>query len=448
MTLGTILIVDDNDQNLKILSLILRQKNYETICISSGEATITTAHEHLPDVIILDIMMPDMNGFEVCKELKKDDQLSYIPVIFVSGLSNIGDRIKAFEVGGSDYIIKPFHAEEIISRVNQQMVTRKQKLEIEHLHQLEAEKNKHLEEIVARRTLQLNRLNQRMSAILASVIDAIILIYDDGTISITNNGFDRLFGYLPDEVYGKTWIDNFSENYHDELKIAFNDALNDKVRKDIQATAIRKDGSSFDVNLSFSKVGMTHEENVLCICHDITYLKDIERMKDNFVSMVTHELRTPIAGILIIAKQLLKYFDRLSEEQILSKLNQLHTQSETMTDLVQSILDISRLNSAENYPQSKIIDMASVVEAIVNELKTVAEEKQHQLSIIRDNFLGGIKGDEIAFSRMWRNLIDNAIKYTEPSGIINVRIGIAKTKNQKVSILSDSIVAKVFNLSI
>ncbi len=114
---GNILVVDDTPANLQLLIGLLSHKGYTVRPIPSGKLALQGIHLDYPDLILLDIQMPDMDGYEVCKHLKADSRTQDIPVIFISALDDVFDKIKAFEVGGIDYITKPFHAEEVFSRV-------------------------------------------------------------------------------------------------------------------------------------------------------------------------------------------------------------------------------------------------------------------------------------------------------------------------------------------
>ena len=114
---GNILVVDDTPANLQLLIGLLSKKGYTVRPIPSGKLALQGIHLDYPDLILLDIQMPDMDGYEVCKHLKADSRTQDIPVIFISALDDVFDKIKAFEVGGIDYITKPFHAEEVFSRV-------------------------------------------------------------------------------------------------------------------------------------------------------------------------------------------------------------------------------------------------------------------------------------------------------------------------------------------
>ncbi len=112
-----IMIIDDEPGNLQVLTGILKKKDYKIRPVSGGILALQAAKIEPPDLILLDINMPDMNGYEVCSRLKADNKLKDIPVIFISALNGTIDKVKAFSAGGVDYIEKPFHYEEVQSRV-------------------------------------------------------------------------------------------------------------------------------------------------------------------------------------------------------------------------------------------------------------------------------------------------------------------------------------------
>src|ERR671933_235222 len=114
---ANILVVDDAPANLRLLVGILQERGYEVRPVPNGKLALFAAQGRLPDLILLDIMMPEMDGYEVCSKLKADERTKDIPVIFISALSELVDKVKAFGVGGVDYITKPFQMEEVVARV-------------------------------------------------------------------------------------------------------------------------------------------------------------------------------------------------------------------------------------------------------------------------------------------------------------------------------------------
>jgi PleD family two-component response regulator len=114
---GNILVVDDTPANLRLLAGILNGQGYKVRPVPSGELALSAAKGMPPDLILLDIMMPEMNGYEVCEKIKADERTRNIPVIFISAINDVLDKVKAFAVGGVDYITKPFQMEEVLVRV-------------------------------------------------------------------------------------------------------------------------------------------------------------------------------------------------------------------------------------------------------------------------------------------------------------------------------------------
>lgn len=129
---GNVLVVDDTPQNLDLLSEILTSDGFDVRPAKSGGLALLSARTILPDLILLDIMMPDMDGYEVCRRLKKDLQMRDVPVIFISAMDDSVDRVKAFEVGGVDFVSKPFHAEEVLARVRTHLALRRAHIKLEN----------------------------------------------------------------------------------------------------------------------------------------------------------------------------------------------------------------------------------------------------------------------------------------------------------------------------
>ncbi len=121
-----IVIVDDTPDNLRLLIGILKEHGYKVRPAPSGARALATVRKEPPELILLDIMMPEMNGYEVCKQLKADELTKDIPVIFLSALNEVFDKIKAFKAGGVDFISKPFQAEEVVVRVNTHLMIQAQ----------------------------------------------------------------------------------------------------------------------------------------------------------------------------------------------------------------------------------------------------------------------------------------------------------------------------------
>ena len=129
--LVSILMVDDNPANLQVLTSMLKQSGWRPRPVTSGQLGLQAARKEPPDLILLDVNMPEMNGYEVCKQLKADARLADIPVIFVSALGETMDKVRGFSVGGVDYITKPFQLDEVKARVTTHLELRRQRRELQ-----------------------------------------------------------------------------------------------------------------------------------------------------------------------------------------------------------------------------------------------------------------------------------------------------------------------------
>jgi two-component sensor histidine kinase len=150
------MIVDDNPATLKLLEDMLLQQEYEVHSFPSGSMALAAALRHPPDLILLDVDMPEMNGYEVCERLKSATALSEIPVIFLSALNDTQDKITAFRSGAADYVSKPFQFEEVHARVETH-------LKLHGLQRALMLQNARLEEIVAARTSELAKSNESLT---------------------------------------------------------------------------------------------------------------------------------------------------------------------------------------------------------------------------------------------------------------------------------------------
>ena len=150
-----ILVVDDVSQNIQVIGNILFENNYQvSFALSGSEALSLLEHEYY-DLILLDILMPGMDGYEVCKTIKSIGKISHIPIIFLTAKSDTESIVKGFELGAADYLSKPFNTEELLARVKTQVELKKQREQLENVNIL-------LEEKVKLRTAELEKANQQL----------------------------------------------------------------------------------------------------------------------------------------------------------------------------------------------------------------------------------------------------------------------------------------------
>ena len=163
---ANIMVVDDEPANLKLLENVLKTHGHTVRSFPTGRLALAAAAQKPPDLLLLDINMPEMNGYEVCERLKSNPELSAIPVIFLSARNTTEDKVKAFQTGGADYISKPFQLEEVEARVETH-------LKLHELRQALKLQNDHLEELVNQRTEQLQVAVKRIESTFDQTLQAL-----------------------------------------------------------------------------------------------------------------------------------------------------------------------------------------------------------------------------------------------------------------------------------
>ncbi len=183
---ATVMLVDDTPANLRVLQEILYHSGYRVVAFPDGGSALKAAAKRPPDIILLDILMPGMDGFEVCRRLKADPVLSKIPVLFISALSEQIDKVRAFAAGGVDYVTKPFEEKEVLARVNAHI----------NLYRF----SRDLETMVEERTRELAVANERLrthEAMLQSVFEGIpeplLLVDRDMRVKLFNQAASRYY---------------------------------------------------------------------------------------------------------------------------------------------------------------------------------------------------------------------------------------------------------------
>lgn len=132
---GDILIVDDTPENIRVLGTMLKQDGYRVRAVTSGALALDAVRTEAPDLILLDVSMPQMDGYEVCRRLQGDEALRAIPVLFLSALSETHDKVEAFAAGGVDYVTKPFRVEEIVARIETHLALQRLQRELRRNHE-------------------------------------------------------------------------------------------------------------------------------------------------------------------------------------------------------------------------------------------------------------------------------------------------------------------------
>jgi PAS domain S-box-containing protein len=187
-----ILIVDDTPANIDVLRGILDGKGFEISIAMNGETALTLVDKNPPDLILLDVMMPEINGFETCKRLKENSETRSIPVVFVTAKTELDDIVHGFQIGGVDYISKPFKAEEVLSRIQTH-------LKIERLLKEKGRLNKILQD----QNDELVASQNQYRIILEKSSDGVFRLDADGKVVNSNAKFHSALGFDENAIVGK-----------------------------------------------------------------------------------------------------------------------------------------------------------------------------------------------------------------------------------------------------
>jgi PAS domain S-box-containing protein len=290
---GNIMLVDDNPANLRLLEKILGQQGYSIRAFTRGTMALAAAQQELPDLVLLDINMPEMNGYEVCGHFKSDERLAGIPVIFISALNATEDKVKGFRTGGVDYISKPFQIEEVQIRVATHIKLRRAQ---------QAERDL-LEETLGRAVA--TRLQaEKTRAFLASIVecsdDSIIGTDLDGQIISWNPASEKLFGYTSTEAVGKHITLIFAPGQQDEDLTPRERIKNHERVERFETLRVGKDGAPIEVSgiLAPVKDASGQVQGLYVNYRDISARKRADRERADMEVQLRHALKLESIGQL------------------------------------------------------------------------------------------------------------------------------------------------------
>jgi diguanylate cyclase (GGDEF)-like protein len=307
-----ILLVDDTPDNLRLLSTALSQRGYKVRGAIDGNMALMGANAAPPDLILLDICMPGMSGYEVCERLKSETKTSQIPVIFVSALDETIDKVRAFGLGGVDYITKPFQFEEVIARIENQLTIRRLQISLQTL-------NNQLEKRVRERTFELEReVLQRKKA----QEQLLYLALHDPLTQLPNRSLfierleDAILKSQSDTNYSfvvmfldcdrfKRVNDSLGHNIGDRLLVAVADRLQTCLRP--EDTLARLGGDEFAILLE----AIARKEEIIQIAERLNY-----RLADPF-HLYEYEVFINVSiGIVLSQEKLYQQFYGIAAEKI------------------------------------------------------------------------------------------------------------------------------------
>ena len=277
---GNILAVDNTPAHLHLLTGMLSDQGYKVRVKPNGKLALKAVKANPPDLILLDIVMPEMDGYEVCKQLKTDEKTKDIPVIFISALSGTFDKVKAFSLGGVDYITKPFQVQEVLARVENQ-------LRFQRLQKQLIEQNARLQEEIAEHKQTQEKLKESQKfyhQLFEGSVDGVVMVDIKGKIIDCNASYQKMLGYSSEELKQKTFYDITPVKLHSwEAQIVEDQVIERGYSDTYEKELIRKDGKVFPVELTVycNRNDSGQPEIIWAIARDISDRKqaEIERSK-------------------------------------------------------------------------------------------------------------------------------------------------------------------------
>jgi len=446
-----ILIVDDTPANLDLLEKILTGAGYQVRSAGSGEVALRSVWVEPPGLILLDVKMPGMDGFEVCRRLKDDKRSCSIPIIFISILEDETARVKGFQAGGVDYINKPFHAEEVLMRVNTHLTIHRMQMNLEERVR---ERSRELEEANLKLRQQIDEHLHTMEMLRESeekyrrIVDmaneGIWMLDKDIRTILVNNQMAEMLGYQVEEMTGQ-----LVEAFMFEEDVPDNQRKMDNCRQGIAEHYERrfrcKDGQSLWTLVSATPVfdSEHHFNGTFAMFTDITERKRAEeeihtlnieleqRVRERTAQLeaaneeleafsfhVAHDLRAPLLrvdGFIEILKEKTK--------DILDKKNQhcmtvISDSAKLMGTLIDDLLSFSRMGRQEMSRMT--VDLEALAQEVIQEFEP---ETGSRIIHWRIANLPVVTGDRAMLRIVMVNLISNALKFTKLREQAEIELG-------------------------
>ncbi|MEM7347943.1 MAG: response regulator [Chloroflexota bacterium] len=472
---GRLLIIDDNVTNLKVLVGHLETYDFEILTARNGEAGVKKANAGNPDLILLDIQMPGIDGYETCRLLKASENTRDIPIIFMTALSSTEDKVKGFEVGAVDYVTKPFEQAEVVARINTHLTIR-------HLQRQLQEANEELEERVLDRTRRLQvraMLSRQMNEVddLDYLLQLLVnelkknfdyahvqisLMADDqshlslwsasGTIGQQlksvkprqplHQGITGVVAQTNQHILANNLVEHTHylpnpslPNVQSQLAIplqtggtvigvldVYSDQLAYFTPKDV--SMLRSIANELAIAINNIRLLAEREATIL-------ELQALDQAKSRFLGVVSHELRTPMNGILGYVELLLEGIYGPLDETVKETLTSILKSSEHLTELINNLLDITQLEMGHLQITLDDVTVEDVVNGILPTLNSKIEDKSLEIIIDVPSTLPKVSASKQRLSQILLNLSDNAIKFT-PAGTVTLRAEIDPTHHDKV----------------
>ena len=304
---ANILVVDDTPANLGVITDQLEEQGFRVAVAQDGEEAIRRAQRIRPDLILLDVMLPGIDGFETCRRLKRDEQTRDTPVVFMTALTDSADKVKGFVAGGVDYVTKPFEAQEVLARV-------KTHLSLHAMQQAIAQQNRLLQhEIDVRHQAEaaLRDSEARYRTLVELSPDA-IMIEQEGRIVFANGAAARLFrADRPEALLGQALLTLVAPSHRAQAALAMHDLAPGTEPHLVEEQALRLDKSTVDVAVTRLPFHYQGRPAIQVVARDISESK---RLQTQLKHLATHDALTGLPNRVLL-------MDRLSQALAYARRN-------------------------------------------------------------------------------------------------------------------------------
>lgn len=426
-----VLLVDDHHDNLLALEAVLGDLNYNLVKCLSGEEALRCLLKDEFAVILLDVQMPEMDGFETARLIKSRKKTQEVPIIFISATSNETEHFfTGYEAGAIDYMLKPFVPQILRSKiegfVRLYVNSKTLQLQTEMLHQ----KTQELEQInreLRQTAYQLTKTEALTRVIQETSVDTMMTFDNEGVILTINPALTAMFGYSEEEVLGQK-VNLLLPSFCCEAFDAHS-AGGPAVGVRFELEPMRKNGSFFPAEIQLGVAIIDEERIYACTICDTTERKQFEqdlmaakdtaeiaaRAKTNFLAMVSHEIRTPMNGVLGMTNLLLD--TELDEEQR-EYADIIRKSGDALMSVINDILDYAKIEAGklelEELPFRLDLIIAETLELFLPRSKPVGLE----LTCLLDPDLPlSLVGDGLKLRQILINLVGNAVKFTSEGSI-------------------------------
>ena len=392
--LNNILIVDDTPQNLHLLVDILTKYDYKVRPVPNGKLALSAAQINPPDLILLDIMMPDLDGYQVCKQLKSNPKTKNIPIIFISAVSESIDKVKAFTVGGSDYITKPFQIHDVLIRVKNQLALKRLQQQLKH-------KNKQLSQTITKlkETQKEVIKSQKYSAIekIASGVGYQI----DRPLTKINTSLAEL------KQFGKASLQNLP---------SFLAEISPEQQK--YFIALLKQAQNNNINTLLTPVEKQELSNKITTKLEKFQLEDTEKIANTLIELEFNEEIERLLPLLISEN----YWMVLNNASLILNLHKsVASITESTTEVNEIITAFEDYSSQYNSNVEK--RQAYIRISIEKALNSIALQIPEGVQIIKHySDVPAIKCEPKALEKVWIYLLQNAIDAIGVHGILTINV--------------------------